>query len=151
MSTHLICATALPTLITKSLLDKVLLVTLSEIDWQPTGSISVAFVTKQQSQKLNMQFAQNDYPTDVLSFDYSDKNVSPNDVIGEIVICSSIARAQAKEYSSDLPSEVALLLAHGIIHLSGKDHQTITTQASFDTAQSAIMKALMLNYRTMPW
>ena len=151
MSVQLIYATTPPATITQEFLSTVLLATLAEIDWQPSGDISLAFVSNQQSRKLNKQFAQNDYATDVLSFNYDDENALPSKVVGEIVICSSIARSQAKDYKSDFRSEIALLLAHGIMHLSGKDHQNTTTQASFDTAQSAIMKSLTLNYRTMPW
>lgn len=152
MSAQLICATAPPTSITQNFLEKVFLVTLENIDWQPSGDISVAFVNTAKSRQLNKQFAGNDYATDVLSFAYDEAGMQlEGNISGEIVICTDIARSQATEYTIDLSSEIALLLSHGLIHLSGKDHHSKSTQASFESLQGAIIKTLKLQYRKMPY
>lgn len=148
MSAHLLCASDAPTPITESFLESVFLATLAQIDWQPTGDISLAFVNKTKSRELNSAYAGNDYATDVLSFDYSEDHVE-GDISGEIVICTGIAREQSQNYGIDFSSEVALLLTHGLLHLSGKDHQTKADQASFDTTQGVIIKTLKLQYRPM--
>lgn len=148
MSAHLLCASDAPSPITERFLESVFLVTLAQIDWQPAGDISLAFVDKTKSRELNSAYAGNDYATDVLSFDYSEDHVE-GDIGGEIVICTDIAREQAQKYSTDISSEVALLLIHGLLHLSGKDHQTKAEQASLDTTQGGIIKTLKLQYRPM--
>jgi len=102
-------------------------------------------------QKLNMQFANNNYATDVLSFSYPPQIDSAYEISGEVVICTTIASSQAKQSKTNLKSEIALLLAHGLIHLSGKDHQNKSAQASFDSLQSAIIEELSLKYRRMSW
>ncbi len=151
MQPKLIFASPLPPKISEQFLEDVLKSTLEITDLNLKGSISLAFVSKSKMQKLNMEFAKNDYPTDVLSFSYPGNIISAQDISGEVVICTSIAASQAKENSTDFVSEVALLFAHGLMHLAGMDHQTEPEQASFDGLQSAIIESLSLKYRSMSW
>lgn len=153
---NFVFASSLPSNITKPFLLETIEKTLEVIDWVPQGMISVAFVSKQKSREINNEFAGNDYPTDVLSFDYpvqknSEGSQLSEEFAGEIIVCSQIAVAQASEYNVDIRSEVALLLVHGILHLSGLDHQDNAQKASFETLQSVILKSLNLKYHTMPW
>lgn len=147
---HFVVASKLPSGITDGFISRVVISTLENISWVPDGDISLAFVSKQRSRIINNEFAKNNYPTDVLSFDYSqDKQAS--EYVGEIVICHSIAREQAKKYKIDFKSEIALLIVHGIIHLSGLDHQSEAQKASFERLQSGILKSLDFKYHMMPW
>ena len=43
--------------------------------------------------------------------------------LGEIYICRSIARRQAKEYGHSVKREKAFLALHGLLHLLGYDHE----------------------------
>jgi len=151
MQSQLICASALPDNVTMQFLEDVFKTTLGSASFGPEGAISLAFVSQAKMKSLNMEFAKNNYPTDVLSFSYPGKAISASDISGEVVICTSIAKSQAKENNTDFLSEIALLFAHGLIHLAGKDHQTKAEQASFDSLQSAIIESLSLKYRNMPW
>jgi probable rRNA maturation factor len=145
-----IIASDLPDHITSDFLVKVIRTALECMKWSPDGNISIAFVSKQRSQLINKQFANNDYPTDVLSFDYTMHKIE-NEFVGEILICSSIAKEQAKKYKVDFESEIALLLVHGLMHLSGLDHQNQNQKASFEILQSGILKSLDLKYHSMSW
>lgn len=149
-------ATSLPKDITASFLLKVIKNTLEEINWDSQGIVSVAFVSKQKSRDINNKYAKNDYPTDVLSFSYPVRestvtNRRAKDYSGEIIIASQIAAEQAKKYNVDFKSEIALLLVHGILHLSGLDHQDNDQKASFERLQSVILKSLNLMYHEMLW
>lgn len=149
-------ASKLPLGLTESFLLNVINCTLSEISWNPVGKISVAFVDEQKSKSINREFSGNDYPTDVLSFDYlvdeSQKSSSvEQEYIGEILICTPIAVKQAKHYKIDVKSEIALLLIHGILHLSGLDHQNSSQKTRFERQQSVILKSLNLKQHPMPW
>jgi len=150
--TTLIFATDLPAEITPDMLQKVFSSVLKAVDWRLKGTISLAFTNKADSRRINKQFAGNDYATDVLSFVYKKDILRTEDeIIGEIAICTPIAIEQAHQYGSNISSEVALLLTHGLLHMNGADHQTKSEQASFEDIQSAIMKSLKLIYHTMPW
>jgi len=70
-------------------------------------------------QSLNREFRRRDYPTDVLSF--------PSDTpdrIGDIAISLARARAQAREWKHSLEDEIRILMLHGVLHLTGLDHET---------------------------
>ena len=69
-------------------------------------------------QDLNRQWRQKDAPTDVLSFPMGD-----DVVLGDIVISLDTAGRQAAERGHDLPTELRVLLVHGLLHLLGHDHE----------------------------
>jgi probable rRNA maturation factor len=66
--------------------------------------------------RLNRQFLGRNYATDVLSF--------PNGDGGELAISLDRAAAQAKEHGHTLADEIRILMLHGVLHLSGHDHET---------------------------
>ncbi|MFN9458128.1 MAG: rRNA maturation RNase YbeY [Acidobacteriota bacterium] len=68
-------------------------------------------------QRLNREFLQHDYPTDVLSFPGEEE-------LGEMAISADRAAEQAAEYGHDVTSEVEILMLHGLLHLLGHDHET---------------------------
>jgi len=80
--------------------------------------ISLALVSKKEIKKLNKLYRNNDYVTDVLSF-----NLDTKEMLGEIVICLDQAKKQAKEKKKSLKSELKLLTIHGILHLLGYNHE----------------------------
>ena len=151
MSTEIFFSTKLPTEVREETIKLAYIETIKKVNWVPEGDISLAFVSRAESQRLNSQYAGNDYPTDVLSFPYREEGVIENEFSGEIVICSNIARAQAKEYGTDLESEATLLVVHGILHIYGLDHQNKDSKTSFELIQNDIMKSLNLKNRKMPW
>ncbi len=64
------------------------------------------------------QFRGKDEPTDVLSFPSGDP-----DPIGDIAISLQRARAQAREWGHSLEDEIRILMLHGVLHLTGMDHE----------------------------
>ena len=72
---------------------------------------------------LNRQYRGKDRPTDVLSFP---AGAAPGDgprYLGDVAISLDTARRQAAERRVPLERELALLLLHAVIHLSGYDHE----------------------------
>jgi probable rRNA maturation factor len=43
-------------------------------------------------------------------------------MLGDIVICPSVAAANAPEHAGTLDDELALLVVHGVLHVLGHDH-----------------------------
>ena len=96
--------------------------------------VSVNFVDEKEIQNLNNNFRKIDKVTDVLSFpniekspeqklsNFSDFVVDAQLFLGDIVICKSIAKNQAKEYGHSLKREVCFLALHSLLHLLGYDH-----------------------------
>ena len=73
----------------------------------------------QELQKLNRDFLQHDYPTDVLSFPPLDTTEHQP---GELAISIERAEAQAAFYGHSLYDELRILILHGMLHLAGFDH-----------------------------
>jgi probable rRNA maturation factor len=68
---------------------------------------------------LNLRFRGKDKATDVLSFPSGEKNP-----LGDIAISLGRARVQARERGHSIETEVCILLLHGVLHLTGMDHET---------------------------
>jgi len=82
------------------------------------SSATIAFVSDKKIRELNRQFRGVDKATDVLSFP------SDGPDLGDIAVSVDTAAAQAKENELKLDEEIAQLILHGLLHLSGYDHET---------------------------
>lgn len=88
-----------------------------------TVEVNYAFVNSHEIHKLNRKFRQVDRPTDVLSFPDGDINPETNRrFMGDVLICRSVAKRQAKELGHSLAREITFLQVHGTLHLFGYDH-----------------------------
>jgi len=84
------------------------------------SSVTVAFVSDKKIRELNRQFRRVDKATDVLSF----PGDSSDGEMGDIAISVETAARQAKQSGLTFDGEIAQLLLHGLLHLSGYDHET---------------------------
>lgn len=102
-------------------------------------------------QQLNKNYKGEDSPTDVLSFPMSDNDedtesenfIMPPDGIrhlGEVIISSPRALEQSQQYGHDLPTELAILLVHGILHLLGFDHGGADDMTVMRAREAEILK-----------
>jgi probable rRNA maturation factor len=93
--------------------------------------ISVSLVGAAEITRLNRDHLGHDEPTDVLSFPLmepgelsrttADRRGRP-EPLGDIVICTDVAREQAAEAGLPLTDELRALAAHGLLHLMGYGH-----------------------------
>ena len=86
------------------------------------GDIVIKFGDEDESQKLNSSFRKKNKPTDVLSFPFRE-NLPHGFHLGDIFICHPMAERQAREDEIPLQLELFRLMIHGILHLSGEDHE----------------------------
>ena len=84
------------------------------------SSVTIAFISDRMMRKLNRQFRGLDKATDVLSFPSDPES----DELGEIAISIETAARQANENGLTLNGEISQLILHGLLHLSGYDHET---------------------------
>ena len=78
---------------------------------------------------LNRSFRRVDRPTDVLSFPSFEASEARSagrrgEFLGDLVIDVPYAARQARRRGHALRREVQILLAHGLLHLLGYDHET---------------------------
>lgn len=92
-----------------------------------TGELDVGlvFVHDLEMRALNRAWRAKDRPTDVLSFAAQEGEhvAGAERLLGDVVISVDTARRQARALGHGLDDEIAALLAHGIAHLCGLDHE----------------------------
>ena len=99
---------------------------LAHMGVHPDSELSISLVDEDEMSSLHMQWMDEPGPTDVLSFPMDE--VKPHSaasgpaLIGDIVLCPSVATEQAKVAGHSAQAELELLTAHGILHLLGFDH-----------------------------
>ena len=96
----------------------------------------LSFVAADEMTSLNADFRGIDRPTDVLAFGADDGSAPRADceprLVGDVVICPSVAASNAAASDSTIDDELALLVVHGALHLLGYDH--------LDDADAALMQ-----------
>ena|SRR5690349_10598975 len=83
------------------------------------SSATIAFVSDKRIRELNHQFRGIDKATDVLSFP-AEEELN----LGDVAVSVETAATQARENGLTLDQEIAQLILHGLLHLSGYDHET---------------------------
>lgn len=84
------------------------------------GEVNVLVTSNDQMRALNRKFRRENKPTDVLSFPVD----GSNGIAGDIAISGQIAKQQARQLGHSLEQELKVLLLHGLLHLSGLDHES---------------------------
>jgi probable rRNA maturation factor len=74
----------------------------------------------QELRKLNHSFLGHDYTTDVLSFPSGRRSGD----LGEMAISIGRAQEQAFEFGHSHLDEIRILMLHGVLHLTGLDHES---------------------------
>jgi probable rRNA maturation factor len=88
---------------------------LEQLDFPQDTEVSIVLCDNDFIRDLNRTYREMDYPTDVLSFPTNMKQF-----LGDIVISLDKAKEQAVESPE---KELEMLLAHGLLHLLGYDHE----------------------------
>ncbi len=94
----------------------------------PLAELCIKLVDEATIAELNKHWMEKDGPTDVLAFPMDELrpglvNEEPEEgVLGDLVLCVSVAERQAQEAGHPTQDEVQLLTVHGILHLLGYDH-----------------------------
>lgn len=97
--------------------------------FQGSVEVSVTMVDNSYIQSLNKQYRKKDVPTDVLSFPMvkdGKYEIDPDtnaQILGDIVISMEKVLEQSELYGHSFRREVAYLVAHGMLHLLGYDHE----------------------------
>ncbi len=90
--------------------------------------ISVLFTDDKFIRSLNDKYRGIDKPTDVLSFSLQEGTVKSPEVksdklLGDIIISVETAQMQAATLNHSIERELTVLLIHGLLHLTGYDHE----------------------------
>ncbi|MBK9476259.1 MAG: rRNA maturation RNase YbeY [Tetrasphaera sp.] len=94
----------------------------------PEADLCIRLVDENAMEVLHVQWMNLPGPTDVMSFPMDElrpgrEGDEPQEgVLGDIVLCPSVAARQAREAGHSTEDELLLLTTHGLLHLLGFDH-----------------------------
>jgi probable rRNA maturation factor len=106
------------------------------------ADVTICLVSDAEIARMNEAFRKKKGPTDVLSFPAFDRRkpvalpfedlravrakraVNNRSFLGDIAISPATSRRNARKYGRTLPSELQVLILHGVLHLLGYDHET---------------------------
>lgn len=104
--------------------------------------LSVALVDDPTIQALNLTYRRKNKPTDVLAFPLQEPvPAMVEGLLGDVILSIDTARRQAGKHRRPLVAELTMLLAHGLLHLLGHDHQTDAEEREM-TARTRELEAI---------
>ncbi len=114
--------------------------------------LSILLVDNGYIKDLNFIYRKLNAPTDVLSFAMNElsegePNIAFNEelnVLGDIVISLERAEEQRQEYGHSFERELGFLVAHGMLHLLGYDHETEDEETVMRQLEKKILQAAKL-------
>ena len=127
------------------------------------AELSLLFVSETDIAVLNEEFLGHRGPTDVLSFPIDGELVEVDDpsapqrrgpdrpapdpgdlplLLGDVVICPSVAAAQAASHAGTVEDELALLVVHGVLHVLGHDHEHPAERERMRAREVALLEEL---------
>lgn len=115
--------------------------------------VNVLIVTPEEIRRINRETRGIDKVTDVLSFPYFeykeagvfDKDLydpAEEEILGDIVVCGEKIISQAEEYGHSQKRELAFLVVHSMLHLTGYDHMEKKDAGIMEEQQRRIMEQL---------
>jgi probable rRNA maturation factor len=119
------------------------------------AELSVSVTDDREIRELNRVFRHRDRATDVLAFAMREgealtaQTELDAEVLGDVVISVETARRQASKRRRPLDAELLMLLAHGLLHLVGYDHQTNPQEAVMTAQTERLCRAATMR-RTGP-
>jgi probable rRNA maturation factor len=123
----------------------------------PLAELSVLLVDEAAMTELHLRWMGEPGPTDVLAFPMDEirppqpggthadhGSPEPSEIpglLGDVVICPQVAKAQAKQAGHSVEAEISLLCTHGILHLLGFDHAEPDEKATMFGLQDKLLSS----------
>ena len=104
----------------------------------PMAGTQLAIMRKTILTKLNQTHLGHNYPTDVLTFDYS----SGNQIHAEVFVCEQVVKSNAAELNEPFLKELHRVVLHGLLHLLGHNDKTPEERKNIRSLEDKYLKEL---------
>lgn len=97
---------------------------ISDLKLHPDCELDLLLVDEIEMEELHIKWMNEPGATDVLTFPMDEllPGASEPGILGDIVICPSVAARQASTASHSFAHELYVLSIHGLLHIVGYDH-----------------------------
>lgn len=92
----------------------------AESEIKKLGNINIIFCSDNYILDVNVKYLGHDYFTDIITFDYCEKNI----LSGDLFISIDTVRDNAEFYKTEFNDELNRVIVHGLLHLIGYDDHT---------------------------
>jgi probable rRNA maturation factor len=123
---------------------------LDEMGVHPLVELSVRLVDVPAMTALHEHFMNEPGPTDVLAFPMDelhdhrideDDDDAPPTLLGDVVLCPTVAAHQAVQAGHSPEAELHLLCTHGVLHLLGYDHGDQAEEREMFAVQTRLLES----------
>jgi probable rRNA maturation factor len=114
---------------------------ISEMGLNKESELNLLLVDEAEMVDLHLKWMDEAGPTDVLSFPMDEVRPGWKEeaVLGDIVVCPSIAQAQALSAGHSFEHELAILSVHGLLHILGFDHAVAAEEREMFSLQESLV------------
>ncbi len=112
---------------------------LAEADGPDDGEVTVLLTDDAEQRALNDRFLGKDKPTNVLSFP-APGFAAPH--LGDVALAFETCAREAEEQDKPLEDHLAHLVAHGVLHLLGYDHESDAEAEAMEALERKVMAKL---------
>jgi probable rRNA maturation factor len=105
------------------------------------GKLHIAVIGGAEMGRQHGRWMNDPSPTDVLTFDLRD-STKKGLVDGELLVCSTVAKREAKRRGGVWRAELVLYVVHGCLHLCGFDDHDEAVAAAMHRQEDRILKKL---------
>ena len=129
----------------RMLVDRVLEATLHGLEFDDVDSeLSLVFTDDANIRTINAKWRQIDKATNVLSFPAFpiQPGQRPGPVLGDIVIARETVQHEAQEENKSFDDHLSHLIVHGLLHLTGYDHQNDDEAEQMESLERKILASL---------
>ena len=102
---------------------------------------SVILTSDERIMEINREFRNKNNVTDVITFPFPQETMPGEPLAAEVYICQEQAVRQAELHGNSIFEEFSLLLAHGLIHAIGIDHEN----SEIEKSQTLALEKELLN------
>jgi probable rRNA maturation factor len=103
------------------------------------GDLTFIFTNDEQLLEMNIKYLNHTFFTDVISFDYSEKEI----VNGEIYMSIDTIKRNAISYGTGMREELLRVMIHGVLHLCGYRDKINEDRNVMFARQEDILKELV--------
>ena len=112
-------------------------------DPMTTGAeLSIRLVDEAESAELNSHYRHKQGATNILSFPGEIIPGTDINLLGDLAICAPVVEREAAEQHKSVQAHWAHLTVHGVLHLSGFDHEQAAEAARMEALEIQILDTL---------